>query len=119
MNSKHILNFVAFNANLQIAHWQADTKLNTHKALGDLYDEMIDLTDKLAEVNAGKIGNTDFDGAEMNLTPGVAIKELLAEGMSNVAAARAELTTGIDDDLMNILADMSTAINRALYFIKP
>ena len=49
-----IARLVAYNGSLQIAHWRADTITNEHKALGDLYDTMVEKTDDFAEVFMGK-----------------------------------------------------------------
>ena len=117
MNHTHIISLVSFNANLQVAHWQADTYGNTHKTLGELYEQMTDLTDTLAEVAFGKDGNTDFAAETIQITPRANLGELLKAGKLIIDAIYAELGEG-DDDLENILADMCIAINRAKYLLK-
>lgn len=118
MKHQHITALVAFNTNLQLAHWQADTVTNVHRTLGDLYEQTVDLVDKLAEVFMGKRNDRTFLNADIKLVAGADVKELLAVGIQAVADARTGCTAGEDDDLLNILADISSAINRAKYLLK-
>ena len=118
MNLAHVINLQAFSVNLQIAHWRAPTKTNEHRALGDLYERIAELTDTLAEVAMGKSGGREFptDSIEIEtIEPSV----LCAAGLDILADIRAELTAGQDDDLLNIVADMSAEINRTLYLLQP
>lgn len=119
MNSSHITALMALNANLQIAHWQADTYGNTHKAIGDLYGSLTGLLDDLAEVHMGKTGSTTFpegEVIELRAEPDIGI--LLREGLEILNELRASLKQGEDDDLLNIVADMSAAVNKAKYLLK-
>ena len=104
---------VAFNGGLQIAHWKADTKSNEHKTLGELYDDLIDLTDKFAECFMGKYGVL----SETAQT----IPDLLnptEDGLELISQMREEFKEDSDADLLNILADMDTALNKAKYLLK-
>lgn len=106
-----IAQLVAFNGALQIAHWEADTKSNEHKALGELYDAMVGLTDKFAEAFMGKNG-------VIKCPERVALVELTnptAQGLEIVEGLKGEVE---GDDLLNILADMEGALNKAAYLLK-
>ena len=118
MNSDNILSLVGFNANVQLAHWQADTKTNTHEALGKLYEGMVALTDDLAEISLGKNGNREFQIHQIVLTPNTDLSGLIQLGLSILEDIRAELKVGIDDDLLNIVADMSAIINKTKYLLE-
>ena len=118
MNSAKFIELLGWNDNLKVAHWQADTVTNAHKALGDLYDAIAGFTDDLAETAMGKVGSRDFAPAMVAITPSVDHASLLSDGLEVLAECRAELTPGVDDDLLNILADMSAAINKAKYLLK-
>lgn len=105
---------VAYNGSLQIAHWRANTINNEHKALGDLYETMTDLTDEFAEVYMGKYGVIEF--------PSKAIirdieKSPIAEGLKIIKEAESYFNKN-DDDLLNIIADMKIALNKAKYLLK-
>lgn len=113
-----ILSLVAFNANLQLAHWQADTMVNTHRVLGDLYDDLTGLTDELAEVTMGKSGDRTFPVETILLTPDAPLKDLFAAGGQLLDQCRGLLKAGTDDDALNLLADMSGKLNRAKYLLK-
>jgi hypothetical protein len=104
---------VAYNGSLQIAHWMADTKSNEHKTLGDLYDSMIELTDKFSEVYMGKFGVITFpdDCNVEDIT-----KAPIAVGLDIVSEGQKEYKK--EEDLMNILADMESALNKAKYLLK-
>lgn len=106
---------VAYNGSLQIAHWKADTVTNEHKALGDLYDSMVELVDDFAEVYMGKYGVVSFpkDAMIEDIT-----EEPASEGLEIVKDAQGKFKVGEDDDLLNILADMSSALNKAKYLLK-
>lgn len=118
LSRKNIVDLMGFAANLRVAHWQADTVTNTHKTLGDLYEAIDGLTDDLAEMAMGKDGSVEFPEANLVLKPGVSLAELLQAGLNVLSNARAECVPGVDDDLLNTLADMSAAINRAKYLLK-
>lgn len=119
MNHAHLTSLLALVANLHIAHWKADTYGNTHRVLGDLYSGLDDLTDQLAECAMGKDGSIDFprnEAVQFNFTDNAA--DLLAEAAEIFSEIRAELSTPNDDDLLNIVAEMSAAINKAKYLLK-
>jgi DNA-binding ferritin-like protein len=118
MNHKNITSLVAFNVNLQLAHWQADTRTNAHKTLGDLYEQLNDLLDMLAEVTLGKDGNVSFESETLQLTPNVSHGELLSVGRTLCQTILDELDEEKDCDLENIIADMLISINRAAYLLK-
>lgn len=106
---------VAYNGGLQIAHWMADTVTNEHKALGELYDSMIALTDDFAEVYMGKYGVMAF-------VPNIKIEDLgkspCAKGCDLVYQICENFDEEEDSDLLNILADMKIALNKAKYLLK-
>jgi len=106
---------VAYAGSLHIAHWLADTVTNEHKALGDLYDEISEQTDKFAEVYMGKYGEITFpkDAKITDVTGAPA-----GYGVTLVTKLQKEFTAGKDDELLNILADMSAALNKAKYLLK-
>lgn len=106
---------VAYNGSLQIAHWLADTATNEHKALGELYEAMIDLTDNFAEVYMGKHGVISFpDDTEIEDITDAPV----AAGLQEVERLQGYFEAGKDDDLLNILADMQSALNKAKYLLK-
>ena len=121
MKHEHITSLMAFNANLQLAHWQADTLTSAHGTLGSLYEQMTGLTDQLAEVCMGKDGNCTFEATSLHLIPGANVKELLMEGIAITEIIRTDMRVHADlpfDDVLNILAEMVSAINRARYLLK-
>jgi len=110
-----IAHLVAYNGSLQIAHWMANTVTNEHKALGELYDSMVGLVDTFAETYMGKYGVITFprDGMieDIHQAP-------ITKGLEIVEYLQKEFSIGKDDDLLNIIADMSTALNKAKYLLK-
>ena len=113
-----ILRLVAFQTNLLLAHWQADTLTNTHKVLGDLYETVSGKVDALAEVSMGKDNDREFPEEAFEVAPNMPLNELLMFGMGVLASFRATCTPGEDDDLLNISADISAAVNRTRYFLR-
>lgn len=113
----HIINLLAFVANVKLAHWQAPTlNGNLHRIYGELYEAIEDKVDHFAEVLLGKLGTRDIEVSAVMLNDHISAKELIQEGMSVVddAIARFEEKDG-NEDLLNILADIKAAINHAKY----
>lgn len=103
------------NANLQLEHWKADTNTNTHKALGDLYDNMINLIDEFAEVSMGFKGTRRMPSQTLTLAATGNPKALLRK-IKDVAERIVEnAKTAKADDLQNLGADILAAVNRTLY----
>jgi hypothetical protein len=117
MNLANITSLQSLAVNVQIAHWQAPRKTNEHKALGELYDELIEQTDLLAEIALGKEFKK-FSPETLQLNPDCSYADLITCGLQICTDIRAELTDGVDDDLENIVADISTALNHAKYFLE-
>lgn len=104
---------VAYNGALQIAHWEADTVTNEHKALGDLYETMTEKTDDLAEVCMGKHGVISCVPQEIT-----ELSNPVKAGKAITKQLQQSFTAGEDDDLLNIVADMDAALNKAAYLLK-
>lgn len=74
----------------QVVHNEhlAATRYGAHKALGDLYDEILDVADELAEVYQGEFGLLDLSGSINvgRVDPEVYIRELasLLKGMGSI-----------------------------------
>jgi len=106
----------AYTASLRIAHWKANTVTNEHKALGDLYDSISDLVDSFAETYMGHYGS------EKIIIPAKPIIDVsgspVRRGCEIVDYIRSELKMGEEDDLLNIVADMQGALNKARYLLK-
>lgn len=103
-------------ANLQLAHWAADTVTNAHKALGELYSSISELVDDFAEAYAGKTGSLPTRNQECEVCLVATDEELFDTGMSVIEECREKV--GGDDDLLNILADMEGAYSKARYLLK-
>jgi hypothetical protein len=118
MNRKTFIELVAFKTNLQFAHWQASTLTNEHRALGELYDSINELADKFIEVCMGRDGDTVFPDATITITTPIDVGNLLGQGMSSVSELLRQAKDAMNDDLINILADMQIVINRTKYLLK-
>lgn len=110
-----ILDMVGHNSRLQLAHWRADTQTNEHEALGDLYDAMVGLVDKLAEVSMGKDSNRNFSSVDVTLDPDTTPKDLLQEMKALAEKIMTKVKADGADDLQNITADILENINRTQY----
>lgn len=113
-----ILLLLGFSSNLRLAHWQADTRLNTHRVLGELYEALDSSIDELSEVVMGKDGQTSFIEESVMLSPNSNLAVLFANGEKVVSDLRAQFKAGDDDDVLNILADINGKMNRARYLLK-
>tara|TARA_R110000868_G_scaffold245626_7_gene502218 strand:+ start:3959 stop:4321 length:363 start_codon:yes stop_codon:yes gene_type:complete len=117
-NTTHITRLLALTANVKLAHWQADSTTNDHKTLGKLYDKLDELVDAYAEITLGKNGSREITISNIILTPNANHRDILNIGLEVVANACHELTAGEDDDLNNILADITGEINRTKYLLQ-
>ena len=102
---------MAFNTALQMAHWQANTVTNEHKALGDLYSSLVELLDEFAEVYMGKFGVLEFQKMQVEK-----LKKPCMEGLEIVEELKEEIADDIG--LENIVADMEIALQKARYLLK-
>lgn len=105
-------------AGLQVAHWAADTVTNAHKAIGDLYETVSAKVDEFAEVYSGKTGEVPLAGEAFEVRAVGDHTALVEDGLRTVEAVKGSLTAGSDDDLLNILADIEAAYNKARYLLK-
>lgn len=97
---------------VKLAHWNADTKSTEHGALGELYEALEAATDRFVEAYLGKRKG----GVEANA---VKISDDLCHwGTEAVIVLRGKLTAGEDEDLLNILAELDEALNKARYILK-
>jgi hypothetical protein len=104
-------------ANLRIAHWQASTKTNEHRALGDLYEALDGLVDDFTEVLMGFEGSRDMPSTSAKISGGngyEAIVDSLKTATETLCTASKSAGA---DDLANIAADMKQAVNKAKYLL--
>ena len=115
MNRLQSIQLLGFRDNLHVAHWQSPRKTNEHAAIGELYESIIGMIDELTEVSISRDGVMDFPEASIAITNRAPYADLLSGGLALVAEIRATLTAGVDDDRLNILADITAASRRAAY----
>ena len=108
-----LTDLVAYNGSLLLAHWRANTVTNEHRALGELYESMSDLTDDFAEAYMGKFAV--LGAATSSVSP---TTSPTADGLAVVQDLQKYFKMGQDDDLLNILADMTAALHKASYLLK-
>jgi DNA-binding ferritin-like protein len=99
--------------NTHFFHWSTDS-FSKHTALGEYYDEIVDLTDQLAESYMGKYGKlTAFPSVYHQ--PKDPLKYM--ESLQNfVADARQDLPQ--DSELQNIIDEIADLINTTAYKLK-
>ena len=99
--------------NTHFFHWSTDSYAK-HKALGNYYDEIVELVDTLAESYMGKYGKfTAFPSVYHQ--PKDPVKYL--ESLQNfVADARQDLPQ--DSDLQNLIDGIADLINSTTYKLK-
>jgi DNA-binding ferritin-like protein len=108
--------FLGFSTATRVAHWNASTVTEEHEALGDLYGSFASLIDTFAEIYLGKKGGkVSFTSSTCPHDDNAALLEC---GQAEVTHQRSLMKPGVDDDMLNILADMDTAINKARYLLK-
>lgn len=94
----------------------ATSSFAEHKALGEFYDQWLDLVDDFMETWQGKYGRV-IGGFTITINPNQTCIEYL-EGVRNLILEDYEsVLPGEDEDLENILADMLGLVNKTLYLL--
>lgn len=97
---------------LRLLHWNT-TNQAQHEALGGLYDELADLTDRVAEVYMGiyeRFGNVPCQHEEL---PDPV--EYVADMAMMIQAMRADLPN--DTQLQNIVDEVAAAVDKTNYLL--
>lgn len=90
------------------AHWKTKS-YSEHQALGDLYDNVVDLLDKYVETYQGVFGLVKDTPDQVK-----DIKSLLSDEMSAITRHRGELARGVPA-LENLLDEIVGSYARTLY----
>jgi len=109
------IQLLGFRDNVHVAHWQAPRKTNEHATLGDLYESILDKIDALTELAIARDGVLDFPDESISIVNRVAYAEFLAAGLVLLGESRDTFKPGVDDDALNIIADICADIRRAGY----
>lgn len=116
---KTIVDMLFCLSNLRIAHWQASTKTNEHKALGDLYEALDGLVDDFTEVLMGRDRNRDMPTKSSEVKGGDGYEGVLTSLRKCVESLSADAKEAKAPDLENLAADMIQALNKADYLLHP
>lgn len=113
-----VVSFLQLNTSVKVAHWHASTSVNTHKALGDLYDVIEEGLDNFAETEMGISKNRQFLNVSCETRGDYSVPALI-----NELRARAEALVNTSkaigcEDLANIAADLLGAVNKAAYLLE-
>ena len=112
-----IVEILGLLGNLRVAHWQASTKTNEHKALGDLYESLDGMVDDFTEALMGMDRNRDMPSKTVTIAGGNGHEGILSKLQSAVAYLCTSSMEAKADDLANIAADMKQAVNKARYLL--
>lgn len=113
-----IVSLMQLNTSVKVAHWHASTSVNTHKALGDLYDAIEEGLDSFAETEMGISRNRQFLNMSCETRGDYSVPALI-----NELRARADALVGTSkalgcEDLVNIAAEILGAVNKAAYLLE-
>jgi hypothetical protein len=87
-----------------------------HKALGEFYDEWLELADSFIETYQGKYSRIEGD-VKIETKIGVDSTEYLKGCYEIIESSYKSIVKASDSDLLNIIADMKGLINHTLYMI--
>lgn len=113
-----VLSLLLLNNSVKVAHWHASTSINTHKALGDLYDAVEEALDTFAETEMGISRNRNFVSVSGTVQAGMGVPALISELRErSEALVNSSKALGCED-LVNIAADLLGAVNKAAYLLE-
>jgi DNA-binding ferritin-like protein len=113
-----IVSLLQLNTSVKVAHWRASTSVNTHKALGDLYDAVESSLDSFIETEMGISRNRQFLNMSFETRADYSVPALVNE-LRERAEALLNTSKGLGcEDLANIAADLLGSVNKAAYLLE-
>ena len=110
---------ILFHARQQAHFWHLETKSYAeHKALENLYTELLDLIDKLLETYIGKGKKIDF--GKIRMTFNSYSKDRMIEYFKKLSryVSRSKISLKVSDgDVANILDEILALVNKTLYLL--
>ena len=113
-SAEFLLTLLHSSTNTHLLHWTTKSYAE-HVALGKYYDEVIDLTDQLAEAMMGKFDTTPTV-PESYYAPAATGKEELEALKDYVAEARKQLPQ--DSEIQNITDEIAQLIDSTLFLLR-
>lgn len=112
--AEFLLTLLHSSTNTHLLHWTTKSYAE-HVALGKFYDEIIDLTDSLAEAMMGSYDMTPTF-PEMYYAPAKTGKEELEALKDYVASARKDLPQ--DSEIQNLTDSIAELIDSTLFLLR-
>jgi hypothetical protein len=113
-----IVSLIQLNTSVKLAHWRASTSVNTHKALGDLYDAIEANADSFAETEMGISRNRNFLTMSCETRADYSVSALITELRERAEALVNSSKACGCEDLVNIAAELLSAVNKAAYLLE-
>jgi hypothetical protein len=113
-----VVSFLQLNTSVKVAHWHASTSVNTHKALGDLYDAIESGLDAFIETEMGISRNRQFLNMSCETRSDYGVPALISELRARAEALLNSSKALGCEDLANIAADLLGAVNKASYLLE-
>lgn len=113
-----VLSLLLLNNSVRVAHWHASTSVNTHKALGDLYEAVDGALDSFVETEMGISRNRNFISVSGAVQADMGVPALISELRSRSEALVNSSKACGCEDLVNIAADLLGAVNKAAYLLE-
>lgn len=115
-----ITQFLAFLNQLKVLHWQTKSYAQ-HIALGEAYETLDELFDKFVEIYYGKYGRPEKEmeyGYKAYSYRSDNVVNIIQEYKDAIMASLAEdLSSGSNNDLLNIKDEIEGEINQLLYLL--
>jgi DNA-binding ferritin-like protein len=112
--AEFLLTLLHSSTNTHLLHWTTKSYAE-HQALGKFYDEIIDLSDKLAETMMGAYDNTP-KFPEMYYAPAKTGKEELEALKDYVFETRKQLPQ--DTEIQNLIDEIAQLIDSTLFMLR-
>lgn len=112
--SEFLLTLLHASTNTHLLHWQSKS-YSEHKALGKFYDQLLDMTDNLAEAIMGKYSLT-LTFPKSYYSPAATAVEELESLKDYVQEERKELPQ--DSEIQNEVDNIANLINKTLYLLR-
>ena len=119
MKEEIILHFIHCQVQIRLAHWQTDLDAK-HRALGSLYEFLVEAVDEFVETMLGKYGRPQFEDTMsigLDNPKSLNMESYLSQFKDFLFSLTNQLDPVQDTDLLNMRDEILGKVNHTLYLL--